>query len=756
MWLKVQEKVKASMLSNVPGALDWVFRDDSEQEPLVTPEIVESFVETHFDEVEGRWRFWPTEPDVPFDPEVPSDSDVPSAPDVPPNPDTPSDNQVAASSTQAASVPSPKQPTPTPFNQQIAAFLNAFADELRVIWVTFGIDTSKLPKRVWRACAAVDENLHKDAAVDEILSKDAAFEEILPADANASPDLALWEEGKEGDWATAAAIGWTTEQAGDEEAYSPLQGIADAAGLLMGLQPARGYGLGLIASRTPGAPRYSETLQLVTFDRAGIQTAARIPIHDASSAETLVRLLTGLAFGTRRRQGWDTSRYWRDGKEYVRIRGVDWEAVARARREAGEVGVEVYVDKEGHPDGVEFEILPRSSGMPAPELHQVATACWPVRGPDGITYALRESWDEEDSRFGYKHECEIVARLGHVEGVVDVVASEVVEVDGTTHSTMIPRLGIEHTHKDFDKLPLGTRTHHRVLMFPFADDVTSVKSPLELLHVLCDAVLALQRMKAGRVMHCDISANNVRLWRPPTGRVRGMLIDLEKSCVLDEDGFVDELLMGTVVFMSLNVLESKLRTPADDLESIVYLLIYICTACDGPRGWRHPDSHAAIACWADISKEHIQHKKDLRAAEDGVIDRVVNDMTEFFADLEPLVWELLHKMAKVGAKGLKHSDLFGVLDEARQELIRKEEEEEEKERKLAEQQEKDNQVKAAIGKEDTSAAEGKENVACPVRKPAGTPARPKRPRMSSYEELYGKEHSPKRARVLGNVAQNAA
>ena len=50
-------------------------------------------------------------------------------------------------------------------------------------------------------------------------------------------------------------------------------------------------------------------------------------------------------------------------------------------------------------------------------------------------------------------------------------------------------------------------------------------------------------------------------------------------------------------------------------------------------------------------------------------------MTEFFKNLEPLVWKLLHKMAKVGAKGLKHDDLFGVLDEARQELMRKEEEE---------------------------------------------------------------------------------
>lgn len=92
-----------------------------------------------------------------------------------------------------------------------------------------------------------------------------------------------------------------------------------------------------------------------------------------------------------------------------------------------------------------------------------------------------------------------------------MVASEVVEVDETEHTTMIPRLGIERTHKDFDKcvfswawvlsiltttcrLPLGTRTHHRVLMFPFADDVTSAKSPLELLHVLCDAVLGLSAL----------------------------------------------------------------------------------------------------------------------------------------------------------------------------------------------------------------------------------------------------------------------
>ncbi|KAL1757362.1 hypothetical protein FB107DRAFT_209386 [Schizophyllum commune] len=738
MWLKIQEKVKASLLSNVPGVLDWVFRDDAEQEPLVTPEIVESFVETHFDEVEGRWRFWPSDHDVPPERDVPIDPNVPSQPDVPSNPNTPSDPDMSC----------PKQPTPTPFSQQIAAFLNAFAEELRVTWVTFGIDTSKLPKRVWRT--------------------DAAFDEILPKDVDAVPDLVLWEEGQEGEWGTAAAIGATTAaieataaaigsatkqadgegRARDEETFSPLQGIADAAGPVLAQQPARGYGLGLIASRS----EYAGDLQLVTFDRAGIQTSNRIPIHSASSAEPLIRLLTGLMFGTRRRQGWDTSRYWRDGKEYVRMKGVDWEAVARARREAGEIGVEVYVDKEQHPDGIEFEILPRSSGVPTPQLHQIATMCWPARGPDGNIYALRESWDEEESRFGYKHECEIVARLGHVEGVADVVASGVVEVDGTEHTTMIPRLGIERTHKDFIKLPLGTRTHHRVLMFPFADDVTSVKSPLELLHVLCDAVLALQRMKAGRVMHCDISANNVRLWRPPTGRVRGMLIDLEKSCVLDEDGFVDEILMGTVVFMSLNVLEGKLRTPADDLESIVYLLIYICTACDGPRGWRHPDAGAAIACWADISKEHIRHKSDLRAAEDGAIDQIVDDMTEFFKNLEPLVWKLLHKMAKVGAKGLKHDDLFGVLDEARQELMRKEEEEK---RKLAEQ-EKVDQAKAAIGKEDVTLAEGKENVASPVKKPAGTPARPKRPRMTSYEELYGKEeHSPKRARVLGD-AQNAA
>ncbi|KAL1704232.1 hypothetical protein EV121DRAFT_280525 [Schizophyllum commune] len=745
MWLKIQEKVKASLLSNVPGVLDWVFRDDAEQEPLVTPEIVESFVETHFDEVEVRWRFWPSDHDVPPERDAPTDPDVPSKPDIPSNPCTPSDPDM----------PCPKQPTPTPFNQQIAAFLNAFAEELRVTWVTFGIDTSKLPKRVWRT--------------------DAAFDEILPKDVDAVPDLVLWEEGQEGEWGTAAAIGATTaaieataaaigsatkqeDEEGrtrDEEVFSPLQGIADAAGPVLAQQPARGYGLGLIAGRAQDAPAvFAETLQLVTFDRAGIQTGSRTPIHDTSSAEKLVRLITGLTFGTRRRQGWDTSRYWRDGKEYVRIKGVDWEAAARARREAGEVGAQVYVDKEQHPDGVEFEILPRSSGVPTPQLHQIATACWPARGPDGHIYALRESWDEEESRFGYKHECEIVARLGHVEGVADVVASEVVEVDGTEHTTMIPRLGIERTHKDFERLPLGIRTHHRVLMFPFADDITSVKSRLELLHVLCDAVLALQRMKAGRVMHCDISANNVRLWRPPTGRVRGMLIDLEKSCILDEDGFVDEILMGTVVFMSLNVLEGKLRTPADDLESIVYLLIYICTACDGPRGWRHPDAGASIACWADISKEHIQHKSDLRAAEDGAIDRIVDDITEFFADLVPLVWKLLHKMAKVGAKGLKHDDLFGILDEARRELMRKEEEE--KLGKLAEQ-EKVDQAKAAIGKEDTAAVEGKENVASPVKKPAGTPARPKRPRMTSYEELYGKEeHSPKRARVLGDVAQNAA
>ena len=47
---------------------------------------------------------------------------------------------------------------------------------------------------------------------------------------------------------------------------------------------------------------------------------------------------------------------------------------------------------------------------------------------------------------------------------------------------------------------------------------------------------AIGRLGDRRILHCDISCNNVRLWRPPSGRIRGMLIDLEKACSLNAKG----------------------------------------------------------------------------------------------------------------------------------------------------------------------------------------------------------------------------
>ena len=49
-------------------------------------------------------------------------------------------------------------------------------------------------------------------------------------------------------------------------------------------------------------------------------------------------------------------------------------------------------------------------------------------------------------------------------------------------------------------------------------------------------MIAMEKMLKHKAMHCDISDNNVRLWRPATGRVRGMLIDLEKACSLNAKG----------------------------------------------------------------------------------------------------------------------------------------------------------------------------------------------------------------------------
>ncbi|KAJ2157343.1 hypothetical protein GGF46_004578 [Coemansia sp. RSA 552] len=123
--------------------------------------------------------------------------------------------------------------------------------------------------------------------------------------------------------------------------------------------------------------------------------------------------------------------------------------------------------------------------------------------------------------------------------------------------------------------------HVRIAMRKVLYRLREVRSVYELIVVVGDAVEAHRiAFQEGNILHSDISDNNIMFWRDDEGMVHGVLIDFDNA--VDWVAAVKEqrpICTGTLPFMSVNNLkEARVpRTVVDDLESFLYLLIWLGT-----------------------------------------------------------------------------------------------------------------------------------------------------------------------------------
>jgi hypothetical protein len=178
-----------------------------------------------------------------------------------------------------------------------------------------------------------------------------------------------------------------------------------------------------------------------------------------------------------------------------------------------------------------------------------------------------------------------------------------------------------------------------------------------------------------RILHRDISKNNLLLWHDPDvnrNHRRGLLIDYDYAEELDINGDfslgtrtvsftitctsvvtqpTNVKIQGTGPFMSIEVLHNAgdkqiKQKPSHDLESIFYVLLYICTFFKGPDGMRrnHVDleemSSVAINDW------FVMHKRfrDLADKKKGQLSqfetRFLNRFPSYFRDLRTCMNDL--------------------------------------------------------------------------------------------------------------------
>ncbi|KAJ1728404.1 hypothetical protein LPJ72_005492 [Coemansia sp. Benny D160-2] len=123
--------------------------------------------------------------------------------------------------------------------------------------------------------------------------------------------------------------------------------------------------------------------------------------------------------------------------------------------------------------------------------------------------------------------------------------------------------------------------HNRLAMTPIAKRLRLIPSIADLMLVMHDAVRAHKAvLDSCHVLHRDISENNVMFHYDADGHIHGMLIDFDNAV---DSGAAQQdtrpICTGTLPFMSVNNLrrENIPRTAVDDMESFLYLLLWLGT-----------------------------------------------------------------------------------------------------------------------------------------------------------------------------------
>ncbi|KAK0203133.1 hypothetical protein DFS33DRAFT_1262140 [Desarmillaria ectypa] len=167
----------------------------------------------------------------------------------------------------------------------------------------------------------------------------------------------------------------------------------------------------------------------------------------------------------------------------------------------------------------------------------------------------------------------------------------------------------------------------------------------------------------GKVLHRDISEENVMFYRDNEGIAVGLLSDFDNASRVDEQGDIIGSNMkqrtGTVPFMALDILKN-VGTPVPhiyrhDLESFVYLLVWASVHFDLKNGTCH-EFDPVLKCWdAKLPSEFGRagnQKRDFWLTKD-----VTDSILDYFQpDFDPLKDQWIRPLRALFKKGFRTAE----------------------------------------------------------------------------------------------------
>ncbi|KZT29134.1 hypothetical protein NEOLEDRAFT_1086095 [Neolentinus lepideus HHB14362 ss-1] len=357
-------------------------------------------------------------------------------------------------------------------------------------------------------------------------------------------------------------------------------------------------------------------IELRIFDRAGEVYSEEFDMR--TKPESFLRILTALMFSDREALGYDPAfTTLPNGTRTITIQGKVYEILERVH----------------HAHGI------RGRG----------TNCWHATC-DGKHFAIKDCWMDE-TRVSVEADFLTEAGKKGVKGVPTLVAedSPLFRGEKDTTQSICPSLQEQSYRKAFERR--DRRQHRRLVLEPFAIPITYFRSKKELIKGFIDAITAHRDLlDLAGILHRDISLNNIMLIDMSDGSRKGLLIDLDYAAVYPEPenpapGFAART--GTTPFMACDLLSANgpvRHQPHWDLESFLYVLIWICMVYSGPNNKRRNFDlgKSRLAGWTGGSFSVISERKSGTMGR--LFEKLLGGFPSYFADLKDCVykWRDLH------------------------------------------------------------------------------------------------------------------
>ncbi|KAG6235282.1 hypothetical protein E4U24_008341 [Claviceps purpurea] len=371
------------------------------------------------------------------------------------------------------------------------------------------------------------------------------------------------------DWRDVLAIGRLRESE-QTEAKEILLQLGSAVREVFAQQPTRRF---IHAFTLTGT-----TMETWVFDRSGPYSGTTFNVHE--EPERFVQVLCGYLMMGDEELGLDVFTEEKDGRRFVTI------PVNPCATET------IRLELNPKPISYRRSIVSR------------ATTCFPAKpiGAQEFDTVVKYSWIPST----WTPEADLLRKANEhrVKGVAKTVGYE---REITRISKLRDGLAFSTPHKD--QIPYDDRVLHVLAVTPLGRPLDEFGSILELLECLRDAIKAHRSlyMESG-ILHRDISINNIIVTEPAKADgYKGMLIDLDLARDITKDPSGQRHRTGTIEFMAIGVLLGRQHTYRHDLESFLYVFIWLCFVYGSKGKGREPMD--AIPGWSKRSLDVIAEMK---------------------------------------------------------------------------------------------------------------------------------------------------